>query len=132
MAIRNKADFYISVHCNKVPSTSVNGTMTFYHAHVPDSKTLADCIHPELLRAGKMSDGKVLSDFTIYESSGFGVLRHSQPVPGVLLELGFISNAGDRQKLINGSVQQALAKAVIKGLKVYLGNEKSSEKQESK
>ncbi len=132
MAPNNNADFYLSVHVNQVPNGKTNGTMTFYHKHVPISKALADAIHPQLLEYGKLGNGKVNSDLIVAETSGYSVLRNAQPVPAVLLELGFLSNAKDRQRLINSNFQRDIATGVVKGLKVFIDNEKSIQKQESK
>ena len=40
-------------------------------------------------------------------------------MPGTLLELGFISNSNERQKLVSNSYQNKLAKAIADGVSEY-------------
>jgi N-acetylmuramoyl-L-alanine amidase len=47
-------------------------------------------------------------------------------MPGVLLELGFINHPVDRARMVTENFQDAVAKAVVKGLRVFLGDAKSS------
>jgi N-acetylmuramoyl-L-alanine amidase len=42
-------------------------------------------------------------------------------MPGVLLELGFI-NTSDVKRMVQADFQQKIATAVVKGIKVFLGD----------
>ncbi len=120
--IANKAvsHFFISVHFNSnVVANSASGTMTFYHRDDPDARTLAECIHAEIAAVTGLPDLGVRSDTTIYQN-GFAVLRHSK-MPAVLLEIAFINNAVDREAMKNPEFLQRVADAVVKGIRVYLG-----------
>jgi N-acetylmuramoyl-L-alanine amidase len=64
------------------------------------------------------------SDGSIYRS-GFSVLRNST-MPGVLCELGFINHESDRRRMVTDEFQRAVAKAIVKGIKVFLGDAKPS------
>jgi N-acetylmuramoyl-L-alanine amidase len=120
--IANKAvsHFFISVHFNSnVVANSASGTMTFYHRDDPDARALAECIHAEIVAVTGLPDLGVRSDTTIYQN-GFAVLRHSK-MPAVLLEIAFINNAVDREAMKNPEFLQRVADAVVKGIRVYLG-----------
>ena len=52
------------------------------------------------------------------QSAGFMVLK-SPDIPSVLVELGFISNRKGEEKLLNTIHQQALATALLTGIKTY-------------
>ena len=48
----------------------------------------------------------------------FSVVRESA-MPATLLELGFINNSSERQKLVTDSYQNKLAKAIADGIDEY-------------
>jgi N-acetylmuramoyl-L-alanine amidase len=122
IANRNKADLFVSVHINSNgKSNSTSGTITFYHKGRGVGKLLAECLHEEISKVNGLPDIGVWSDGRIY-NSGFAVLRQTS-MPGVLLELGFINHSRDRARMVTSDFQQSIAEAVVKGLKVYLGDE---------
>jgi len=124
MANRNGADFFISSHINSTGgSGNRSGTITFFHAKNATSRLLAECIHQEICKVNNLPSIGVWSDQRIYRS-GFSVLRQTK-MPGVLLELGFINNARDRARLVQPDFQTAVAAAVVRGLRIYLGDVKN-------
>lgn len=122
IANRNRAALYISVHVN---SNSVNntatGTITFYHNKESQGMLLAACVHEQIVALKRLPDKKTMSDTKIYKS-GFAVLRNSE-MPGILIELGFVNHNTDRAVLTTASFQADVAKAVVRGIKVYYGME---------
>lgn len=129
LANRNNADFFISVHINKTNSSAMSGTITFYHHTIAVSRLLAECIHSELVKVTKLPNIGVWQDTKIYpkDNKGFQVLRETPKMPGVLLELGFIGNPNDRKRMMSDDFRHAVAAAVVKGLKVYLGDVKTKQ-----
>lgn len=121
IANRSKADFFVSVHINsnKV-ADSRSGSITFYHKQDPLGILLAECIHNEIAKVSGLPDIGTWSDTRIY-STGFAVLRYSE-MPAVLLELGFINHATDRKVIQTSKFQEDVAKAVVRGLRVYSGD----------
>ena len=123
VAARNSADFFISIHCNAVSSPKkISGTETYYHGIDPNGRALAECIHPEVLAAGKLYDRKIKSDFNRY-SNGFSVLRNASEkyqIPAILIETGFIDHPGDCTLLTDLVYQKKIAEGIVKGLKVYV------------
>ncbi len=121
-ANRNRAALFISIHVN---SNSVNntasGTITFYHNKESQAMLLAACVHQQIVSLKRLPDKKTLSDTKIYKS-GFAVLRNSE-MPGVLIELGFVNHSTDRAVLTTASFQSDVAKAIVRGIKVYYGME---------
>lgn len=122
IANRNRADFFISIHINsnRVANTA-SGIKTFYHGGRAIDQLLADVLHREIVRVGGMPDFKVWSDRRIY-NTGFSVLRNAT-MPAALLELGFINHSRDRARMRQPEFHQGVADAVVRGLKVFLGNE---------
>ncbi|MHB8635023.1 MAG: N-acetylmuramoyl-L-alanine amidase family protein [Fimbriimonadaceae bacterium] len=126
IANRNHAAMFLCVHINSNGrNTSTSGSITFYHNADPVSSTLADCIERQLPAASGIPAIGIWSDTKIYDI-GFSVLRNIK-MPGVLMELGFMNNANDRPKLTKKSVQEAMAAAIVKGVKVYLGQPSADE-----
>jgi len=121
IANRNNADFFISVHINSSSQNSTtSGTITFYHNQDPIKQLLADCIQREIAKVSKLRSIGTWSDTRIYQS-GFSVLRNSK-MPGVLVECGFINRSVDLKRMVTDDFQRAAAAAIVKGIKVYLGD----------
>jgi N-acetylmuramoyl-L-alanine amidase len=120
-ANESKADLYISVHFNSnQTANSVSGGITFYHMQNAVSMLLAQCIQTQIASVSKIPDLGVWSDSRIYKTKGFAVLRLTS-MPAVLIELGFLNNAFDRKRLVQAEFHDAVAKAIVKGVKVFLG-----------
>ena len=52
------------------------------------------------------------------QKSKFYVINHTT-MPAILVEIGFISNEGERAELVSESRQQATAKAIAEGIMNY-------------
>lgn len=127
IANRNRADLFVSVHINSIPgNNSRSGLITFFHMQDPDDRLLATCIYEEIAKINDMPDIGVWSDSKIY-NTGFGVLRGAE-MPATLLELGFINHSHDRKMMVNTDWQAKVAKAIARGIKVYIGDGKEESK----
>ncbi len=129
---RINADLFISIHVNHAPSTAVSGTETFILPHNKEhiniryisgrskhrvqqqnralSLEIASLIEQEYRRLGKSSRG--------VKEGNLQVLREN-PVPAVLTEVGFLSNAKDRRLLCTRSGQNKIAEAISKAFSKY-------------
>ncbi len=109
------ADAFISIHANAFNGTA-NGTETYYYAayqnpNTADSKLLAAKIQSRLLAAWNLYDRGV-------KNGNFHVIRENT-MPAVLVELGFIDNKKDNEKLASASWRQEAAKAIYWGILDY-------------
>ncbi|HOK53300.1 MAG TPA: N-acetylmuramoyl-L-alanine amidase, partial [Armatimonadota bacterium] len=121
VADQYRADFFISVHCNAMPSpNTATGIQTLYSNKSGSNYLLAAALHNQIVRLTGMSDGKVRN------RPGLIVLKHAN-IPAVLLECGFIDNDRDRQKLCDPTYHRTLAQAVVDGLKHYVEGTTESE-----
>jgi N-acetylmuramoyl-L-alanine amidase len=129
-AKEKNADLFVSIHGNSYSSSSANGAETFYHANSlsagastavmsspskparQDSKALATYIQKRLVEKLKMADRGV-------KQGNFHVIRET-PMAAVLAELGFITNANDRAKLMSQEYRQKAAEAIYLGVTDYL------------
>lgn len=124
IANRNNADFFLSVHINSNGTDEkTSGSITFFHGQDPTSKLLAECIEHEIGRASAIPPIGVWSDTKIYKSTGFAVLHYSR-MPAVLIETGFINNSHDRAIMVQPEFQDRFARAIVRGVRVYLGDAK--------
>lgn len=130
MVNSSDADIFVSVHHNAMPGNAgVHGIETFYYKYDPDfpskinetmhnnpervieSGKLVAAIHDELIsNTGAVNRG--------VRRETFAVLRETA-IPAVLLELGFMSNRAELNKLTMNSYQDILANAVVNGIDNY-------------
>ena len=85
-----------------------------------------------------LAEGKKLAEAVLQEVGQFQFLNHSFPVarqnlfllrragiPAVLVEMGFLSNPEDREKLQDENFRQQMAEAVSRGIIRYLFGDQS-------
>ncbi len=119
MANQAGAHFFISIHCDSnARPNSASGTTIYYHRDDADSRALGQAILNEIVRVSGLPSKGVRSDTTLYQS-GLAVLRTSQ-MPAVLIEVGFLNHWYDRKKLLDPQFQDAIADAIVRGLKAYV------------
>jgi len=117
--LKNRADIVngaesavlVSIHQNCLPgSPGVHGAQVFYNA-IPGAENLAESIQEVLNRQVNRSNEKNSRKIpsAIY-------LMNKIHAPGVLIECGFLSNAGETEKLQTPSYQIQLAAAIASGL----------------
>ena len=115
------ADLFISIHCDSFPDNAdVYGTRLYYGVDTPNS-SLLDQSFAEALKYGIEekfpSDKKVILK-PMSGNSAYTVLYKTK-VPSVLVECGFITNAGDAKKLLDASWQKDFALSLANGIDSY-------------
>ena len=101
------SDFFVSIHCNSfVEDVSINGFEGYYYNN-SQGKQLAELI----LQAAQSHSIKTRY---IHEEN-YRVLRDTN-MPSVLLEIGFLSNKVEREKLQNTDYQAEIAKSIAEGI----------------
>jgi len=105
---------FISLHLN-AGSPTASGMEIWYRGDFPASKNLAVALAEKL----KPERG-IKSDLTMYKS-GFAVLRNARNrgVPGVLIELGFITNPSDLSELLKKEKRIAICQAIVEVLEAW-------------
>ncbi len=118
------AHFFISIHINSNPKpNSRSGTYVYYHGDEANSRLLAQCLSAEIAKVSGLPNHGAVSDFTVYPNlpkRGFAVLRTAQ-MPAVLIEVAYINHRTDREKLLQEDFQEAIAQAIVRGLRTYVG-----------
>lgn len=104
------ADFFISVHCNYYEGdSSIAGLECYYRSpEATESKAFAESI----IKAAASSDDIIVRDA---KTEGYYVLNHTQ-MPAVLVEMGFLSNYSECQKLASSEYQDILSEKLVEGI----------------
>ncbi|MCI2253861.1 N-acetylmuramoyl-L-alanine amidase [Domibacillus sp. PGB-M46] len=114
-ANKNNGDIFVSIHANAA-SPSASGTETFYSAasnsqNAADSKLLATKIQSRMIAAWNLNNRGV-------KTASYYVLKNNT-VPAALLELGFITNKTDNDKLKSDYWLNVMSKAIYNGILDY-------------
>ncbi len=105
----NNPDIFVSIHVNSSVRPEITGVETHYYHQ--ESMTLAQTVHSSLASAIQSPNRGLFK-------SKFYVINHTT-VPAILVEIGFISNSGERAQLVGEKRKQATAKAIADGVQNY-------------
>lgn len=106
------ASLYLSIHLNSYPSSKWSGAQVFYTTKNNRNKEMAKVIQNELKEKLKTTrEFKEIKNMYMYD-------RITKP--GVLIEVGFISNYTERTKLLNETYQEELVSVITSGIIKYL------------
>jgi len=126
-----KADAVISLHVNAGFDKKSSG----YEIYFPGFKSLpggqndSKAILKDMVKNKYLNDSVKLAQLigknlaVIFPRKGRGLrdapvpLLEGLTIPGVVVEVGFATNAGDNELLLNETTKQALAKALSKGIR---------------
>ena len=106
------ADYFISIHVNSNTNPSINGSEVYIYQTGTQAEKLATAILNEIVRRVGTKNNGVRTNPALY------VLRKTN-MPAVLVELGYISNENDVEKLQNDQYQ--FAYGIYVGLLNFLG-----------
>jgi len=116
LAHKSKADIYLGIHVNSIPSSRWRGAQTFYQRGQEDAKKLAESIQRELRRVLKNTNREAKGEdfFTNRETD----------MTSVIVEVGFVSNPAEEKLLNNPEYQRKVAWAIYSGVAKYFSGEK--------
>lgn len=108
------ATLFVSIHANASASGSANGVEVLYsNDSMSGGKGLATEIQNEMVRTLRATDRGVM------KRTNLVVLRETV-MPAVLVELGFLTNAAEQNKLMNDGYLQSSAEAIARGIMEFL------------
>lgn len=110
LAAEKSAHVFISIHTNSNEDRRASGGIVYYNARNQYNRVLAEKIQEELNSLYKTRRTIEKADFTVVSDN---------EMPAVLVEVGFITSPGDRKRLTEQGFQQAVARAVHRGLVKY-------------
>lgn len=107
----SNADIYISIHLNSMQSSTWSGAQVFYDDVNKNNYQLA-LIMQEQLRQDLNTDREIKEIKTM-------LMNRKIKIPGVLIEVGFLSNPNDRYLLRQTDYQYKVAESIKMGIKKY-------------
>lgn len=116
-ATNHFGEMFVSIHANAATNTSAKGTETYYsvtsNENEKEDLVLATNINNEIVKNASMSNRGV-------KRADFVVIKNLK-IPAVLVELGFVSNAEDRAKLLSDEHIEMYAQSIYNGIVEYYG-----------
>ncbi len=106
---RARADLFISIHLNSVPSARWSGAQTFYYPKHEENLRLAALIQEEIKVNLANTNRMANTVDSVY------LLRTSK-IPSALVEVGFLSNPREAELLRDPMYQQKLAASIYRGI----------------
>ncbi len=107
---QSEADLLISIHCNSSRNPLVQGVSTYYRHHA--YRSLSQHILVEMRKLGLADFGNV---------GGFNfILNVPTEFPTVLVEVGFLSNPADEERLLDPQFHGEVAERIVDGVKGFL------------
>ncbi len=110
---KSMCDLYVSIHLNAETSTTWYGAQVFYDDVNEENKKLALIMQKELAAHFK-TRRKATKTNEMY-------LHKRVERPGILIEVGFISNPNERYLLKQNYYQKKLANVISSGIMKYFG-----------
>lgn len=103
------ADLFVSIHCNAFDKDSrVSGLECYYQPESESGKRLAEGLCEELKESGEIETRSA-------QAMDLSVLRNTE-CQSVLVEVGFLTNASEREKLLSEEYQEKLARELVEAL----------------
>lgn len=108
-----EADLFISIHGNTFEDPNVSGTESYYYHE--KFKAFAETIHKKVVGSTGFNDRGV-------RNKDLFVVRYTD-MPAVLLEIGYLTNPEEEEKMFTDEFQNSIANSISDGIKEYLGIE---------
>lgn len=113
----SKADLFISIHVNHSKDENRLGPMVLYHTNNEEGKYLAD--HMQVYLNDIRSYKRLDITLTHNAMSGNYYITGNTAMPGIIVEMGFLSNHIDRKLLLDSDHQNEIIEQITKGIITY-------------
>ena len=112
---KSNANMYISIHLNYISNGQWKGLQIFYNNKNKENEIIANKLTSYLYETStNIREPKKENIYYMYKQI---------KVPGVLIELGFLSNPNDRYRLTREEYQDKLAKNISNAIEKYFINQ---------
>jgi N-acetylmuramoyl-L-alanine amidase len=110
---KSSSDLFVSIHMNYFEQRSVNGLHIFYAKNHAEIAPLAENIQARMSEiTGAKTHAVKTADKSLF-------LMKNPPIPAILVECGFLSNAEEERKLNNDDYQSRIAWAIADSVEKY-------------
>ncbi|SFU38141.1 N-acetylmuramoyl-L-alanine amidase [Pustulibacterium marinum] len=106
-------DLVISLHLGTNPNADIHGVEAFIYKDSTYSNKLSEQYGEKLL---KSFNNTPLHGKDNVESADFYLIKNLKETPAVVLELGYLSNAKDRDYVTKSENQKSIAKTIVNAL----------------
>ena len=113
---KTKPDMYISIHLNYINNSKWKGLQIFYNDRNRENEIIASKL-TEYLKEKTSNIREYKKNNTYY------MYKNIEP-PGVLIEVGFLSNPDDRYRLTHEEYQDKLISNIVYSIEKYFNNSK--------
>lgn len=110
----SECDLYLSIHLNAEDSGTLYGAEAYYDTINPENEKLAKIFQEEFK--------KILGTKREYKENSTKYLQRRVSRPGLLLEVGFLSNSTERALLMSDTYQNKIALAIKNATITYFNN----------
>ena len=108
---KSNANMYISIHLNSITNSKWKGLQIFYNNKNEENEQIATNITKYLKEnTANIRAPKRENNYYMYKQI---------TIPGILIELGFLSNPNDRYRLTKEEYQEKLAKNIADSIEQY-------------
>ncbi len=115
------ASIVVSIHMNSIPQQQWSGAQTFFHpGNHPDNGMLAAFIQDEIKRNLENTTRIASKVGDVY------LIKAIKDIPTALVEVGFLSNPGEAQRLADSDYQRKVAASIYQGILRYTSGEQMS------
>jgi len=121
MVLASKSPICLSNHCNSAVNIDASGFEAIYS--LKSDGSLAKTIFNSIVNTGLIKGRSIYTRESTQspDKDYFFIIRETPGVETIIIEYGFLSNAGDRQNLIDLNKQAQFAEAVVKAVCDFSG-----------
>lgn len=115
----NRPLAFVSIHCNSSKRSTARGIKIYHYPDSIEGEKLAKCISQSIdenFYKGYMKKENMKTEIL---TEDFFILRETE-YPGVLIEVGFLTNTEENRLLRDDEYQRQIARAIKKGILKYL------------
>ena len=114
MINKSNCDIFLSIHLNAEDTNTWRGAQVFYDDINKENKRIASIFQNQFKKyLGSRRKIKKVTDL---------YLQKRLKRPGVLLEVGFLSNSNERYLLKTNAYQEKIVKTIVNGLLIYFND----------
>ncbi|NGM85432.1 N-acetylmuramoyl-L-alanine amidase CwlD [Paenibacillus sp. 7124] len=115
-----KADLFISIHMNSIPSNRWSGAQVFYYPNHPDNEALARLVQHEIRSTLSNTNRTAKTVNTVY-------MLQALRMPSILVEVGFLSHPQESVLLGDDLYQRKVATSIYRGILRYEAGERTED-----
>ena len=108
---KTKPDMYISIHINHLSNSKYKGLQIFYNSKNKENKIIAESLTKHIKeKTWNVRSPKMNNTYYMYKNI---------TSPGILIEVGFLSNPDDRYRLTHEEYQDKIISNITYGIESY-------------